>query len=175
MTAIPDKLKGFMCYEGLNSRIMVGVADITLPVLTFMSDTLQGAGIAGEVDVPATGIFSSLTATVNWHSLVDGNIRFAAPRTYFLDFQGSLELYDHARGEFREQQIRVAMKANPKSVTLGTFNVAAKMGTSAEFELIYLNISIDGNEHIELDKFAYIFRVNGHDFLRVTRRNMGLA
>ena len=175
MTAIPDKLLGFMGYEGRNSRTMIGVADIALPTLSFLSDTLSGAGIAGEVDVPAMGLFSSLTTTINWTSLVQDNIRFTAPRTYHFDFQGSLQLYDHALGEFRPQQIRIVERANPKSITLGNFGPASKMGTSGEFELIYLNISIEGREHIEIDKFGYICRVDGTDFLARVRRNLGLA
>lgn len=175
MTAIPDKLLGFMGYEGRNSRIMVGVADITLPVLTFLSDTLSGAGVAGEVEVPAMGLFSSLTTTINWTSLVQDNIRFAAPRTYHFDFQGSLQMYDHALGEFRPQQVRIVERANPKSINLGTFGSATKMGTSGEFELIYLNISIGGREHIEIDKFGYICRIDGIDYLSRVRRDMGLA
>lgn len=175
MTAIPDKLLGFMCFEGRGSRRMIGVADVTLPTLSFMSDSLQGAGIAGEVDIPAAGLFSSLTTTINWTSLVQDNIRFAAPQTYHFNFRGSLQLYDHAIGELRPQQISIVMRANPKSLNLGTFGTAAKMGTSAEFELIYLGIRIEGREHIEIDKFAYICRIDGTDFLQKVRRDIGLA
>ena len=84
-------------------------------------------------------------------------------------------MYDHGLGEFRPQQIKVVMRANPKQFTPGNFGTAAKMGTSAEFELIYLNISIEGREYIEIDKFGYKCRINGVDYLKKVRKDLGLA
>ena len=45
---IPDKLKAFICYN--QSSQMVGVADLTLPTLSHMSDSISGAGLLGEID-----------------------------------------------------------------------------------------------------------------------------
>ena len=173
MSAVPDRLLGFMAYEDGNK--MIGIADITLPVLAYLTETLSGAGIAGEVDVPAKGLFGSLSTTINWRSLIQENIVYTAPRTYHFDFRGSVQIYDHDTGEFSSRKLKLVMRVPPKAITLGTLGNATPMGTSGEFELIYLNISIEGKEYIEIDKFAYICRVDGIDYLEKVRADLGMA
>ena len=173
MSAVPDRLLGFMCYE--DGDKMIGIADVTLPVLAFLTETLQGAGIAGEINVPAKGLFASLSTTINWRSLIEENIVYTAPKTYHFDFRGSVQIYDHDAGEFTSRKIKIVMRVNPKTITLGNFANASPMGTTGEFELIYLHIGIEGREYIEIDKFAYICRVDGTDYLQKVRRDIGMA
>lgn len=168
---LPDKLKGFMCYD--EGREMIGVADVTLPTLSYMTDTVKGAGIPGEMDIPSVGNFQSMTTTINWTSLVEDNIVFVAPNTYHFDFRGSLQVYMDSIGEFSSQAIKVVMRCIPKTFTLGNFDTATKMGTSGEYEVIYLKISIDGKDYVEIDKFAYISKINGIDYLAKVRQDIG--
>ena len=50
---IPEKLVEFKVYS--DSHDLLGVSDIELPSLDFMSETVKGAGMAGEVDSPTIG------------------------------------------------------------------------------------------------------------------------
>ncbi len=43
---VPEKLINFRVYE--DGDDLVGVADVTLPTLDAMTETVKGAGIAGE-------------------------------------------------------------------------------------------------------------------------------
>jgi len=171
--SIPDKLKNFKCYD--DAEDMVGIADVALPDLAFITEAMQGAGIAGPIDTPVAGHFQSLTTTVNWRSLVKENIRFVAPKAYHFDFRGSVQIYDEDSGSFTESGLKVVMRCIPKNLNLGNLNVATQMGTSGVFEVIYVHISIDGEEMVEIDKLAFICRINGVDYLTKTRQNLGLA
>ena len=170
---IPEKLKGFMCYDDGNK--MIGIADVTLPNFTAMTDTISGAGILGELDTPAVGNFGSMTTTINWRSLVEENVVYIAPNTYQFDFRGSVQIYDQDGLAFGSRSVKVVMKAIPKTINLGNFNNAATMGTSGEFELVYILISIEGKPMVELDKFAYKFIVNGVDYTAKLRQDIGLS
>jgi hypothetical protein len=168
---IPDKIKGFECYD--DGNVMIGVADVVLPNIAHMTDTIKGAGIAGEIDTPAVGNVQSMTTTINWRSLVEENIIYAAPKTYHFDFRGSVQLYDRGTGDYTSKSAKVVMKAIPKTFTPGNFDTASQMGTSLECEVVYLKISIEDKELVEIDKFNYIFMVNGMDYLAKVRRDIG--
>ena len=45
---------------------------------------------------------------------------------------------------------------------------------STEHEIYYMKVDIDGKELLELDKYNFIFSVNGTDYLAETRRNLGM-
>ena len=170
---IPDKLKGFMCYD--EGRTMIGIADVVLPNIQYMTDTIKGAGIAGEVDSPAVGNIQSMTTTINWRSLVAENIIYVAPNTYLFDFRGSVQIYDEDSGEYNSKAIKVVMKCIPKGFNLGNFDTAAQMGTNGEHEVIYIKVSIEGKEYVEIDKLNYIFKIDDVDYLEKVRRDIGLA
>lgn len=54
MTELPSLLVNFRVYDG-DSNDMIGVADVELPKLEAMTETLKGAGVSGEVDMPVLG------------------------------------------------------------------------------------------------------------------------
>lgn len=170
---IPDKLVNFACYD--ENAVMVGTADATLPDLAYMTEELQGAGIAGSIDSPAVGHFQSLTTTINWRTLMEDNISFVAPKTYHFTFRGSLQMYDETTGEYVTKALKVVMKVLPKNLNLGALNVAAQMGTTATFELTYLKIDIANREYLEIDKVGFICRIDGVDYLAEVRRHLGKA
>jgi P2 family phage contractile tail tube protein len=170
---VPDKLINFKCYN--DGGDMIGIADVVMPNLAYMTESMQGAGIAGEIDSPTVGHFQSLTTTINWRSLVEENIHFTAPITYHFDFRGSVSRYNEDTGEFEPRAIKAVMRVKPKNFNLGNLGVATQMGTNAEFEVIYLNFSIEGKEWVEIDKFSFICRIDGVDYLAKTRKDLGIS
>jgi len=172
-SVVPDKLINFMCYD--EAEKMIGTTDVTLPNLAYMTDTIRGAGINGEIDAPTRGHFQSLSMTVNWRSLIPENLRFVAPRTYLLTYRGSLQIYNPDSGEFTSQAIKVVTKSLPKSLNPGNFDVATQMGTTGEFELVYIKITIEGWPLLEIDKLSFICKIDGVDYLAKVRQDIGLA
>lgn len=169
---VPDKLVNFKCYN--EGDDMLGITDVSLPELAYLTDTIKGAGIAGEIDAPVIGHFQSLSTTINWRSLIEDNIKLFAPKTYHFDFRGSVQIYDEGSGEFKTKAVKCVMKCMPKTGTLGNFDPATTMGTSGEYEVTYLKISIEGKEYVEIDKLAFICRIDGVDYLAKVRRDLGM-
>ena len=50
---VPEKLINFRVYQ--DGADLLGVADVSLPSLEAMTETVKGAGVAGEVDSPVLG------------------------------------------------------------------------------------------------------------------------
>ena len=49
------------------------------------------------------------------------------------------------------------------------------MDTQMEFEVVYMKIYLDNRERIELDKYNYIYKVDGVDQLTDVRIALGKA
>jgi len=169
--SIPDKLTNFICYDA-GSEIL-GVTTVNLPDLAYMTESMSGAGIAGEIDSPTKGHFQSLVTTINWRVIYEDNVSYSAPETYHFAFMGNVQLYDEGSGEFRDKGVKVVMRCIPKSVSLGELGVATQSGTSVAYEVIYLLISVNGKSMAEIDKLNFICVINGKDYMVDVRRNIG--
>ena len=169
---IPEILIGFRVYEGGNHY--VGVADVELPKLETMTETIKGAGIAGEVEVAVLGQLSAMNAKLNWRITTKDTLRLAAPKVHELVLRGSAQYHDSGTGELETSALRIALRGRSKSVDPGKFDAAATMDASTEFSLTYLKIDYDGQTMIEYDPLAYKYVVDGVDYLAGVRKDLGV-
>lgn len=164
----------------INSRIYVdgntclGTGDVDLPSIEYMTETISGAGIAGEADTPILGHLQSMTIGITWRTIEASNVRLAAMKAHSLDIRGSQQIYDSAKGEYKTLPVRVSVKAAPKSVQLGKFAVGATTDTKTELEVTYLKVDIDGKTEVEIDKFNYVAKFGGEDQLESVRKDLGM-
>ena len=169
---VPEKLINFRVYRDGND--MLGVADAELPSLEAMTDTVQGAGVAGEVDTPILGHYGSMTLTLNWRTVVGNTTILAQPQAHQLDLRGSMQHYDASNGTYKTVPLKVVCKAIPKNTGLGSLQAGSSQENSSEFEVNYLKVWVDGEERIELDKYNFICVIEGTDYLEGVRGNLGL-
>ncbi|ADE57237.1 MULTISPECIES: phage major tail tube protein [Aminobacterium] len=170
---VPEKLINFRVYlEG--SIDLLGVADVELPSLEAMTETVKGAGIAGEVDSPVLGHFGSMGVTLNWRTLTEKATTLAKQRAHALDLRGSVQVYNAASGEYKTTPIKLAIRGIPKTIGLGKFDVGTTSDSSVEFEVVYLKLWYDGVPRIEIDKFNYICVIDEEDYLASVREDLGL-
>ncbi|MCB2186942.1 MAG: phage major tail tube protein [Deltaproteobacteria bacterium] len=169
---VPEKLINFRVYN--EGEDLIGVADVELPELEAMTETVKGAGIAGEVDSPVLGHYQALTLKLTWRVTTANAAKLAAPKAHQLDCRGSMQYYDAGSGEYQPKPVQCVMKAIPKKAGLGKLEPGALMDTGMEFEVVYLKLSIEGNEIVEIDKLNYICKIDGTDYLAAVRGDLGL-
>ena len=58
-TSEPIRLVNFRAYN--SSNLIIGTTDLTLPKIEYMTETVKGSGIAGEVDLPTLGNTGHIT------------------------------------------------------------------------------------------------------------------
>lgn len=172
MAIISEKMVNFRVYQDGND--LVGVADVELSTLTAMTETIKGAGIAGELEAPTTAHFSSMDATFNWRTLNKSNISLMAPKAYHFDLRGSQDAYNSSTGEVKQQSVKCVITGRPKELTLGKLDVSASTGTANKFEVMYIKISVDGETLLEFDKYNYIYKVGDTDYAADIRAALGL-
>ncbi|WJZ69995.1 head closure [Vibrio phage vB_VpaM_XM1] len=169
---VPERLINFRVYvDGDNQA---GVATVDLPDIEFMTDTVSGAGIAGEVDSPILGHLSSMAATITWRTITEYAMSLTAPKAHSIDFRGSQQVYDAAGGTLGSKPVRVSIKGTPKRTGLGSLEVGSTTDSESEFEVTFMKIWVDGIERIEIDKYNFKFVVDGVDYLASVRQDLGL-
>lgn len=172
MNPVPEKLIGFRVYE--DGTDLLGVADVKLPSIEAMTETVKGAGVAGEVDSPTLGHFKSMSLSLNWRVVTGDTIKLTEQRSHALDLRGAQQAYDAAKGEYKTIPLKIAVRAIPKKTELGKFEIAATSDSSNELEIVYIKISLDGKEVVEIDKYNFIAKINGVDYLADVRKALGL-
>ena len=170
---MPEKLINFRVYE--DGKDLLGVADVELPDLEWMTETVTGAGIAGEIDSPVLGHFKSLALKLKWRTVTGNTTVLAQSKAHHLDLRGSVQRYDAGAGEYKNYPVKVVVKAIPKKVGLGKLEPGKPQDNESEFECVYLKLWIDGEEKIEIDKYNYIAIVDGVDYLADVRTHLGLG
>lgn len=171
MNAIPEKLINFRVYE--NGTNFAGLVDAELPSLESMTETVSGAGIAGEYDSPVIGHYQSMTLSLSWRTPTPRLLALAAPKVHQLDLRGAIQVNDAANGQYKAVPLRVTVNCTPKNTEPGKLEVGSPMDSSNEFEVTYLKIWYDGKEYIEIDKLNFICKIDGVDYLAAVRLALG--
>lgn len=169
---VPERLIGFRVYNDSND--LLGIATVDLPEIEAMSDTVSGAGIAGEVESPVLGHFSSMTTTFTWRTIEKAAMELNAQSAHAVEVRGSQQVYDAANGTYSTVPVRAAMRIVPKTFTLGTFETGATTDTEQEFEVLYIKVFINGKAMLEIDKYNYIAKFGDEDILASVRADLGL-
>ncbi len=170
---VPEKLINFRVYQ--NGSDLIGIADVTLPNLEAMTETVKGAGIAGEIDSPVLGHYSSMELELNWRTLEKPNVLLASPKGVQLDLRAAQQVYDSSAGAYVVRPVKIVVSGVPKNTEPGKLDVGTTSDTKNTIEVNYIKITIDGEDVLEVDKFNYICNIGGTDYLAEVREALGLA
>lgn len=171
--AVRDKLTDFAVFKDGQQKL--GTADVTLPSIEYLSETLKGPGIGGEVEMPTMGQTSSMEIQINWRTINADLTELHAPRAHDLEFRGAIAHYDSATGIVHQLPAVVKVRGIPKQLELGKLETSATMDASNTLEVIYIKVSYDGVTKVEIDKFARVFKVNGVDYMAEIKAALGLS
>lgn len=170
---VSEKLINFEVFDGELDRLL-GLADVELPTLEALSETIQGAGIAGEVESPTLGHFSAMSMTLKWRSQEIQGLKLAAQKAHALELRGAVQRWNGSTGEYETQILKYVTRAVPKSAPLGTLAPSSLQEPSAEFSVRYLKVFVDGKAYLEVDPLNYICLIDGVDYLADVRSGLGL-
>ncbi|MRN51991.1 phage major tail tube protein [Paenibacillus monticola] len=158
----------------LNGTEYLGTATATLPEITYLSETIKGGGISGEIEAPAPGQTGAMTLTLNWRTMEKAGTKLLAPIVHALDLRASVLGFDPALSEYVEEALKVTVRARPLGMSPGNLETSAAMDSSNTFSVSYIKIVQDGVETVEIDKYNYIHKIHGVDYLAQTKINLGL-
>lgn len=169
---IPDRI---INYNGfLDGYVFLGMADVELPNITPMVETLSGAGILGEVETPLLGHIEAMECTINWRLPTKDTIRLAAPGTHRVDFRVSQQSYATASGQIQSKAFRVTMGMMNKELGLGKLEPNATADAGQIFSVAYIKVYLDGVKLLDIDQLASKFEIAGKDYLKDYKKHVGM-
>jgi P2 family phage contractile tail tube protein len=169
---IPERLVNFRCY-GADATEFLGTTDVELPSFEAMTENHLGRRDRGRVRVAGAG---SLRLADGEAQVPHGDRQGAgllAPVRQVFDIRGSVQYQDTQGGPITTKALRVECTGQVKHNGLGKLEPGKMMATEVDLEIATIRIQIDGVPRVELDKFNMIFKVNGFDYLRKARVDLG--
>lgn len=171
MPNFDESVINFAVYE--DSVEYVGIASVTLPNLTSITQTLSGAGIAGNVEVPILGHYDVMSLGLNFRTTTAQSIKLSEPRRHNIDLRAAQQTEDTVAGTVKVQNVKHVLVVVPKTETGGSIAPASPTNGSGEYSVRYWATYIDGVKVREIDPLNYICIVNGVDYLTEVRKALG--
>ena len=170
---IPEKIINYKCFiDGEMSP--TALVDVDLPDIQFMSETISGAGIAGEIDSPTLGHFQNMEIGLNFRTLINQNFHNFTQKVYALEFRAATQSTDVVGGKIQTGKLKISTRVVPKNIALGKLEVGKPSGSNQKFACAYLKVEVDNETVLEIDKINMIFNVNGEDLLAEVRDAIGM-
>lgn len=171
VNTIPEKVVNYNVY--FDNEKLIGInAEVTLPKLEPMTETISGAGIAGEYESPVPGHFGKLETEITFNTVSKDSAKLLVPGCKTLIFRASQQSYDVAGGQMNFRPLKITLKVLTKGIDLGKLSIGKATGTKNTFETTYIKIEENGDTLFELDKLNFTYIVNGTDVLSNIRNQI---
>lgn len=161
----------FAVYE--DSREFVGIASATLPDMNFITQSLSGAGIGGNIEAVIAGHVDAMTLTLNFTTINEDTLRLSEPRLHQLDLRVAQQYEDNVASELKVKGYKHIFKVIPKSDKAGGVAPASQANGSGEYAVRYWATFLDGEKIREIDPLNNICYINGVDYNEPIRKALG--
>lgn len=159
----------FNAYKG--GTQLIGVAgELSLPEVTNLTDSMEGAGTGGNMDIPVVGLIDDMEMEISFMSLCEDVFSVMDPTDAAdITLRGALQGTDAGAGSVGYQQVSISVRGLVKKFTPGSMKAGAKMGSSVTLGLSYYKVVLNGKTMLEIDRFNGVYIINGKDVLMDVR------
>lgn len=166
---IPERVVNYNVYDDTDK--LVGISgEITLPNFEAMTETISGAGIAGEYESALPGHFASQTIEIVFRVLMEKSFSLFKNSGKNLVLRAAQQSYDIAAGKAQHRPLKITIRYQAKSLNLGKLAVGGMTESANVLEVLYIKIEENGKVMLEYDKLNFVFIVDGTDLLGEIRR-----
>lgn len=171
---VDEGVVNFALYE--DEKIYLGIATVDLPDCESEAFVINGAGIAGEVEIPVTSYIKALTTKINFRHANEAAYALAEERAHNITLYRVDQNYDSTAGEINTTNRKTFMRIFPKKLTGGELKPASPLSVSGEYAVHYYTEIIEGRKVLEIDplNFRYIDHT-GKDRAAKIRQGLGMA
>lgn len=168
---VENGVTNFAVYE--DATEYYGMAEVTLPEISSITEEVKGAGISGTFNGAFVGHIEAMTLTLNFRSVTKAAIRLLEPRNHQIDLRASQQVWDSGAGRFKQSHVKHVLMVTPTKYSPGKLAPASPAESSGEYAVMYFATYIDGVKIMEIDILNFIFFVNGVDYLEDVRKALG--
>ena len=171
MAKQPEAYIDFEVYE--DGKNFLGISQATLPNVAFLTQTITGAGISGNVDAVLTGMMEAMELALNFRSATDAAVSLMAPKRHNIDLRVAEQYWDTSKVAKEIQADKYVMVVVPKSTNPGNVGPASAADTSGTYSVYYYAGYKNGKKLWEIDPFNYICNIGGTDYMKDVRKALG--
>ena len=157
----------------VDGNCLLGKAEeIKLPDITAMMSEHKALGMVGKIELPSG--FEKLEGEIKWNSFYrDVWLKMNNPYSMVqLQVRSNVETYG-AMGRMQQQPLVTFLSVMFKKNPMGTFKQNDNAEFSSSFACYYIKQQLAGEDMLELDVLANIYKVGGVDQLDIYRNNIG--
>jgi len=163
----------FKLYDVDTGAALDGAVTVELPAFELASNTFKGAGVGGEVNVPAPGMMNAQTATISVPVIFSSLTKYMElGGTKTLDLRNEIIVINKDTHANEKVSNRWVLKGPLSQANPGSIEQAANGEASIIMQVYYVHHWLDGDDILEWDAFKAIYTVNGKDMMADTRRNV---
>lgn len=169
MKLTPQIINRFNVYR--SGKKLIGITgEVALPKITNLTDSLEGAGVGGNLEIPVIGLTDNMEIEIPFASLIDDIFYMLDPtESVDISLNGSIQGTDSENGKVGFVPLSIIMRGIVKDFSPGTVKAGGKMGSSVLLTLSYYKIVLNKETKLEIDKFNGVYVVNGKDILKAVR------
>lgn len=171
MSKINETVINFQVYE--NATEFYGMAEVTLPEISNITNEVKGAGISGTFESVVLGHLEAMSLTLNFRTLVKDAIALLEPRDHQIDLRVAQQDKDTVTGQTKVVALKHVFVVKPKKLNPGKVAPATPADASGEYAVTYWATFIGGEKMLEIDILNFIYFVNGVDYLADVRKALG--
>lgn len=159
-----------MAYDNINPAVInysmfedsteyVGLSQVTLPSLQMITQTVKGAGLAGEIETVLIGQMKAMQVQIQMLTLTKQGIDLMEQRIHTWEFREAQQAINRQNGMHSAEAVKHIMRTFPKQMDGGTLQPQSTTNPNIAAAVYYWAEYRDGRkvlELLELDPFAYI-------------------
>ena len=166
MPVLGNKTINYNIYDRTNGRPEY-VGDTTSykrPSLELLTDSIKGAGIMGEIDLPSPAQLGSMEVEISARKTNSKLIELFGQKSHSLEIRWAADTLDTSAGTTKVEANKEIIKGVPKKLELGNVESGAANEASLTLEVLYYQHIVDGISLIEIDKLNNVFKIKGVDY-----------
>lgn len=143
---------------------MIGVSKVTMPTLQWVSQQMQGAGIAGTVEVIARGMMDAMTLGLDLRMCGEEAYKLTTPEVHTITLRNAEQYEDPVLGQIKVEGIKHVFGVMPKSLNPGSVAQASTHDGSSQFAVRRWACYFNGIRVLEIDQLNGICYMYGVDY-----------
>lgn len=166
-----DKVITFTVYA--NGDEEYGIAELSLPDLEFITSTIKGGGLAGELEVPTLGQLKAMKATITWQIVEKSLSKMARQRYQQVEFRGAQQTENTETGDLEVAAVSIQLGGWVTKTALGKLANTEITGSTTELSVNSLKAVVDGYEMYNIDVMNGVCIIDGVDYWADIRKALG--
>lgn len=160
-----------IAYSVYSNKIQVpDTTEVELPEIEQLTDTISGAGILGEIDLPTYGQIGSMTTTISFRASNKQTVEML--KNTDLEIRWVSDSINTSNASAGTVANKAFLKVKLKKFSEGKIASGSAQDGSFEYEVLAYRRILDGAEIINIDKLNNVYKINGIDQISDITKNL---